>query len=59
MQKRLLKAKEAAAYIGVGLTTFYDLVKKQAFQKIEIGAKMVRYDIKDLDAYADSLKSQR
>ena len=59
MQKRLLKDKEAAAYIGVGVTKFWALVKEAHFQAIKIGSKMTRFDIQDLDRYIDSLKAQR
>ena len=59
MQKRLLKDKEAAAYLGVGVTKFWELVKDVPFQAIKIGSKMTRFDIEDLKDYVDSLKAQR
>ena len=59
MQKRLLRAREAAEYIGTSLSTFWEFVKEGKFERVFLGKKMVRFDVRDLDNYIDSLKASR
>ena len=44
---------EAAAYIGVSLSTFKKLQKDIKF--IRLG-RLIKFDVKDLDAYLESIK---
>jgi excisionase family DNA binding protein len=54
---RLLRRKEAAAYLGVGQATFDALVRTGEIPppKQFIGAKINVWDIVDLDGVADDL----
>ena len=45
--------EEAAEYLGVSLSTFKKLQK--TIKRIQLG-RLVKYDIKDLDAYLESRK---
>lgn len=45
--------EEAAKYIGVSLSTFKKLRKE--IKHIQLG-RLVKYDVKDLDAYLESKK---
>ena len=57
--KRLLNVSEAAVYLGLSPRTVYNAVAPQSkipfpVKPKRIG-KLVRFDIKDLDRYVDSL----
>ena len=59
LPKRLLSVEEAAVYLGLSPRTIYNGVAPKskvpfAVKPKRIG-KLVRFDIKDLDAYCDSL----
>lgn len=53
-----LSAVKAAAYIGVGPTTFYKLKAMGKVRPVLLGGTKV-YRRKDLDRYVDSLKPAR
>ena len=57
--KRLLNVQEAAAYLGVSPKTIYNQSgprsKKQFPVKAKRVGKLVKFDIRDLDAYIDNL----
>lgn len=59
MQKRMLRPKEAAEYIGVSISQFWEFVKSGAILGVKLGPKMTRFDVHDLDHYIESLKAQR
>ena len=55
--KRLLKVKEAAAYLSVGKNTMYRLIQQGEFPYIQLepnGAWWV--DVRDLDAWVERSK---
>lgn len=51
-------ATDAAAYIGVGRTRFYQLESLGRFRAVDMGRAKV-YRRADLDRYVDSLKPAR
>jgi len=57
--KRLLSVEEAATYIGLSPRTLYNAVAPKSKFPFPIRAKrigkLVRFDIRDLDKYVDSL----
>ena len=59
MDKRLLSVEEAAVYLGISARTIYNQIGKKAKKKFPIKAKrigkLVKFDIKDLDEYVESL----
>lgn len=57
---RLLRAKEAAAYIGVGTRTLWTLTNLRRLQAVRFdtgGRDSVRYDREDLDAWIEAQKT--
>ena len=53
---RLLKAPLASAYLGMSETKFRELVKAGRIAQPLKADGLVRWDLRDLDAYADSLR---
>lgn len=57
---RLLTSAQAAAYLGMGKTSFFIYLPTLELPRIKIrspsGVESLRYDIKDLDACVDRLK---
>jgi predicted DNA-binding transcriptional regulator AlpA len=57
--KRLLKVEEAAVYLGLSARTLYNRCAPKASNPFPVRAKRVgkalRFDLRDLDAYIDSL----
>jgi excisionase family DNA binding protein len=54
----LLKRDEAAAYLGVGVTTFNGLVAVEEIKPVRI-AGAIRYRRTDLDGYVERLEEGR
>ena len=59
LTKRLLDVKEAADYLGISYKTLYNGIAPKSKNPIPVRVKrigkLVKFDIKDLDAYIDSL----
>ena len=59
VQKKLLSVEEAARYLGLSPRTIYNGVapksKKPFPVKVKRVGKLIRFDIKDLEAYVESL----
>jgi predicted DNA-binding transcriptional regulator AlpA len=59
INKRLLSVEETAEYLGVSPRTIYNQIGRKAKRKFPVKPKrinkMVKFDIRDLDAYIDSL----
>ena len=59
IQKRLLSVEETAQYLGISPRTIYNQVGPRAKKKFPVKPKrvggLVKFDIKDLDKYIDSL----
>jgi len=59
IQKRLLSVEETAQYLGLSPRTIYNQVGPRAKKKFPVKPKrvggLVKFDIKDLDKYIDSL----
>lgn len=57
--KRLLKVEEAAVYLGLSARTLYNRCAPKAMSPFPVKPKRVgkalRFDLRDLDAYIDSL----
>jgi len=57
--KRLLSVDETAEYLGISPRTIYNKVCKNAKQPFPIKPKrfggLIKFDIRDLDAYIDSI----
>ncbi len=57
--RRLLSVDETAEYLGISPRTIYNQIGRKAKRKFPVKAKrinsMVKFDIRDLDAYIDSL----
>jgi excisionase family DNA binding protein len=60
-RKRLLSVGEAAFYLSISPRTLYSAVAPKSKKPFPVKAKrmgkLVRFDIKDLDRYVDSLDS--
>jgi excisionase family DNA binding protein len=56
MCQRLLKAAEAAEFLGVKKTTIYALTKARDLPAIIVGQRHFRYDPVDLERYVESRK---
>jgi excisionase family DNA binding protein len=59
LQKRLLSVEEAAAYLNLSRRTLYNRVAPKSKNPLPIRVKrigkLVKFDIKDLEEYVDSL----
>ena len=59
INKRLLSVEETAEYLGVSPRTIYNQIGRKAKRKFPVKPKrinkMVKFDIRDLNAYIDSL----
>jgi excisionase family DNA binding protein len=54
----MLTPAEAAEYIGVGKTKFYELVRAGRLVGVHHGPQLVRYHVHDLDAYLDEKRQE-
>ena len=57
--RRLLKAEEAACYLGIGPRTLWSMTNSGELPSVRFGAgrrKSVRYDLDDLDRWIASHK---
>jgi len=54
-ERRLLKVKEAATYLGTTPKTLYSMVWRKQIVFVKIG-RSVRFDIRDLDAIIQQSK---
>lgn len=52
---RLMKAANAAAYLDMSVSKFQDLVRAGDISPPRIHDNLVRWDVRDLDSYADNL----
>ncbi|MFH2061062.1 MAG: helix-turn-helix domain-containing protein [Pseudomonadota bacterium] len=59
IQKRLLSPEETAAYLGISVRTIYNQISRRAKRKFPVKPKrvgrLVKFDIRDLDSYIESL----
>lgn len=59
LKKRLLSVEETADYLGVSPRTIYNGVAPKAKKPFPVKpkrfGKLVKFDLKDLDAYIDTL----
>ena len=60
--KRLLSVEEAAEYLGLKPRTIYNQIGRKAKKRFPVKplrplGRLVRFDIRDLDAYVESLHS--
>ena len=59
IKRRLLSVDETAEYLGISPRTIYNQIGRKAKRKFPVKPKrinsMVKFDIRDLDAYIDSL----
>ncbi len=57
--KRLLSVEETAEYLGISNRTIYNMIGRRKRNKFPIPVKrfgrLVKFDIRDVDAYIDSL----
>ena len=53
---RLLTAEEAAAYLGVVPRTLRTLRETGRLPAVKLGEKILRYDLRDLDDYIESVR---
>ncbi len=62
MVKRLLSVEEAAVYLGLSPRTIYNGVAPSSSNPFPVKpkriGKAVRFDIRDLDRYVDSLSTE-
>ena len=58
-EKRLLSVEEAAVYLGLSPRTIYNAVARKSKRPFPIKpkriGKLVKFDIRDLDRYVESL----
>ena len=54
--RRCLKAKAAAAYLGISTRTLHDLTADGRVPYHKLSARLHLYDIKDLDAFLASCR---
>ena len=59
MTRRLLSADEAARYLGISIKTLYNQTgpkaKKRLPVKVKRIGKLLKFDIRELDVFIDSL----
>jgi len=59
VSKRLLSVSEAAMYLGIAERTIYNGTGRRSKAKFPVPVKrigkLIRFDIKDLDRYIDSI----
>lgn len=55
-EKKVISAKEAAAYIGVGYRTFLNMVKDGKIPYLCPYGKMRKYDVGDLDGFINKCR---
>ena len=59
LKKRLLSVEETAQYLGLSPRTIYNAVAPKAKKPFPVKpkrfGKLVKFDLKDLDAYIDTL----
>ena len=55
--RRYVSPKEAAKYMGVGMSTFYKAIREGAFRPIQVTGKKTAIDLNDVDAYMDSRRA--
>ena len=57
--KRLFSVEEAAHYLGISPRTIYNQIGRKAKKKFPVKAKrvgkLVKFDIRDLESYIESL----
>ena len=57
--KRLFSVEEAARYLGISPRTIYNQIGRRAKKKFPVKAKrvgkLVKFDIRDLESYIESL----
>ena len=53
IEPRLLTAKQLSAYLGFPLSTIYAMVEQKRIPFKRFGAKMIRFDKKEIDAWID------
>ena len=62
LSKRLLSVEEAGTYLGISPRTIYNGIAPKSKKPFPVKpkriGKLVRFDIRDLDLYVDSLGSQ-
>lgn len=54
-EKLLLTQPESAAFLNISERKFWEIVNDGKIPKLKVG-RSVRFDVRDLMAYADSLK---
>jgi excisionase family DNA binding protein len=60
-RKRLLSVEETALYLGISPRTIYNQISRNAkvpfvVKPKRVGRKLIRFDLRDLEAYVDSLE---
>ena len=62
VEKRLLSVEEAAVYLGIKSRTIYNRVGPKAKNPFPVRpkriGKMVRFDLRDLERFVDTLDTQ-
>jgi len=57
--KRLLSVKETAVYLGISERTIYNQIHRRAKKKFPVKpkriGKLVKFDVRDLERYVESL----
>jgi len=58
-KRRLLSVEETASYLGISARTIYNKIGRKAKEKFPVKpkriGKLVKFDIRDLDSYIESL----
>lgn len=55
--RRMLKTREAAEYLGIGLDMLRELIEAGKIPYVKFRESARRFDVRDLDAYIDANKS--
>jgi hypothetical protein len=50
----LLTTEQAAAWLGVSRAMFFKLQKEKPLRRVELTPTTIRYDVRDLRAWADA-----
>lgn len=53
IEPRLLTAKQLSVYLGFPLSTIYAMVEQRRIPFKRFGAKMIRFDRKEIDEWID------
>jgi excisionase family DNA binding protein len=56
LERRLVDTNAAAKFLGISGRTLWEITDRGEIPAVRVGPKLVRYDVRDLEAYIDASK---